>query len=277
MGEADPIRRLETLVRRHGDHVPLGTAMVAVAAVERPQLTDEEVEGPMNHLAERVSRRAEGAIDGGLNALRAVLFKEEGFAGHRERYYAPENSLIDQVLTTRKGIPITLAVVWLEVARRARLKAEGVGFPGHFLVRHLAGSVWRYVDVFDGGRVLTAADTQQILTTMHGPDARLETSMLEPVSNRALLTRVVLNLKNAYAIADDLMGVVSAGDRLLALDEDLHTERRDRGLAYARLGLASAALADLREYLARADPSRAERTGLEGLIPELEMRAAKMN
>ncbi|MEL6185442.1 MAG: transglutaminase-like domain-containing protein [Myxococcota bacterium] len=277
MGEAHPIRRLEALVRQHGDDLPLDSAMAAVAAVERPQLTDEEVRQPLDQLAERVSRKAEGVSDGGLDALRVVLFEEAGFAGRRERYYAPENSLIDQVLATRKGIPITLAVVWLEVARRAGLEAEGVGFPGHFLVRHRAGVVWRYVDVFDGGRVLTAADTQQILTTMHGPDARLETSMLEPVSNRALLTRVVLNLKNAYAMADDLMGVVSAGDRLLALDEDLHTERRDRGLAYARLGLASAALADLREYLARADPGRTERHGLEGLIPELEMRAAKMN
>lgn len=277
MAEVDAIPRLEALVRQYGDDLPLDLAMAALAAVETPGLRSETITEALDAIADTVQHHQPMGEDGGLEVLRTVLFQELGFSGHRERYYAPENSLLDRVLETRKGIPITLAVVWLEVARRTQLEAEGVGFPGHFLVRHRAGEVWRYVDVFDDGRVLTAADTQQILTTVQGPQARLETSMLEPISNRALLLRVVHNLKNAYALGEDLMGVISAIDRLLVLDEDLHTERRDRGLAYARLGLAPAALMDLREYLSLADPTRAERHGLEGLIPELEARAARMN
>lgn len=276
MSEA-ALARIRALVEAHGNDLPLDLAMAAVARVENPKLEESLIVEALDGLAVEVRDHGVDPSDGGLEALQTILFEHRGFVGNREKYYQPENSLIDQVLRRRKGIPITLAVLWLETARRLELSAEGVGFPGHFLVRHRAGEVLRYVDVFDGGRVLSATDTQQILSTIHGPRARLETAMLEAVSNLALMVRVVHNLKNAYAMAQDHLGVVSAIDRLLALDPELHTERRDRGLVYARLGLAASAAQDLRTFLSRVELGTVEREALERMVVELEARATMMN
>ena len=273
----DPLAALSGLRRDFGDDLPLDRGMIAIARVERPELQASHVLDELDRLALRTLSASAGAEDGGLDALRRVLFEEEGYRGHREKYYQPENSLIDRVLERRTGIPISLAVVWLEVARRMGSTAQGVGFPGHFLVRHLAGEVWHYVDVFDGGRVLTPGDPERLLTGLQGPKARLEPSMLEPVSARSLLMRVANNLKNAYALAQDAVGVVRSLDRLLALAPELQTERRDRGLVYARLGLPSAALADLKQYLEDRSVPAGERAAIERMLPSLEAGLRRMN
>lgn len=277
MTGSDPVEALTALVRAHGASVPLDRGLIAIARVERPNLDAPKVQTELDRLAARARARAASSVDGGLEAVRKVLFDEAGFRGNRDGYYEPDNSLIDRVLERRLGIPITLATVWLEVARRAGLRAEGIGFPGHFLVRHLDVDVWRYVDVFDGGRILEPGDPERLLRSVHGEAARLDPSMLDPVSPKNLLIRICNNLKNAYALRKDHLGVVRAIDRLLALDPSLFSERRDRGLVYARLCLAQAALSDLRAYIAEGVVSAPERAALERMIPDLEARAARMN
>lgn len=268
---------LVELCRAHGEDLPLDRGMTAIARFERPELSLTQVTDELDRLALRALALGGGERDGSLEAVRCVLFEEEGYRGHRERYYEPENSLIDRVIERRLGIPISLAVVWLEVAKRLGAVAQGVGFPGHFLVRHQVGADWKYLDVFDGARVLAAGDAEQLLARVQGAKGRLEPSMLEPVSTRAILLRVANNLKNAYALAQDALGVVRSLDRLLALAPELQTERRDRGLVYARLGLPTAALSDLRRYLEEGSVPAGERSALERMLPNLEAGARRMN
>lgn len=273
----DPLEALSALVRAHGDAVPLDRALVEVARVDRPALERRFVFEELDRLAERVRAAGIEPSNGGLEALRQVLFDEEGFRGNREGYYEPENSFLDRVLERRRGIPISLAAVWLEVARRLGLEAAGVGFPGHFLVRHRTGSVWRYVDAFDRGRILELEDVRDLLRSVHGRGAELDPSMLAPVSARSILVRFAHNLKNAYALQKDRLGIVASIGRLLAVAPELHHERRDRGLIYAQMGLAGSALADLRTYLAEAEVPPRERAALERLLPDLQSRLGQMN
>ena len=272
----DPLKELATLVLEHGDAVPLDRGMVAIARMERPALDADAVYAELDRLAAEVRHRNVDA-DGGLEALRTVLFQEAGFRGNRENYHQADNSLIDRVIERRLGIPITLAVIWLEVARRLEFVAEGVGFPGHFLVRHQVAGVWQYVDVFAGGRVLGPGDAQELLVSTQGPRAELEASMLDAVTSRRLLVRVVRNLKNVYGRMEDHHAVVTAIDRILALAPDTHTERRDRGLVYARIGLVRAALEDFKVYLAYPKVPALERKTLERLMLELEARNNYLN
>lgn len=262
-----------------------------MAASFRPELSAGVLEAQvcrwLDHWAQAAAKAGVDEKDGGLSVLRRVLFEDAGFRGNREAYYEPENSYLDRVLDRRRGIPITLAVLWIEVSRRLSLRAQGIGFPGHFLVRHWAGDSFRYIDPFDAGRLLTLENLQTLLRTVAGPRAELEVSMLDPIRPRAVLIRVLRNLKHAHGVIAKKGGLEGAGeadlavltaiDGLLALDPELHEERRDRGLLYARLGLATAALQDLRAYLEQPSLAPLERNTLERMLPQLESKAGRMN
>src|SRR5512138_1765819 len=149
--------RFAALLER--DPVPLDEAALALAEEEYPDLDPEEVLVLLDRLGERVRARAPAPARAAtlLEALRHVLVDEEGLRGNEADYADPRNSFLNEVLERKLGIPISLSVVWMEVARRAGLRLEGVGFPGHFLAKYVSpGGLEVFVDAFHGGEMLSA-------------------------------------------------------------------------------------------------------------------------
>jgi regulator of sirC expression with transglutaminase-like and TPR domain len=189
-GEAT--ERFAALVGRDDEDIPLDEAALLIAAHARPEL-DVAVE-----LA-RLDELAASCKEPTLDALVHRLFDELGFRGNTEHYQDPDNSYLDQVVRRRLGIPITLSVLTIEVGRRLGVMLDGVGMPGHFLVRHRADPE-TFLDPFGAGRRLDVAGCQEIFTTLGGTG--WQDSYLAPVGARAILARMLLNLQGVFLPAD---------------------------------------------------------------------------
>jgi regulator of sirC expression with transglutaminase-like and TPR domain len=203
--ESEPAGRFAALVARPDEEVPLDEAALLIAAHARPEL---DVAAELGRLDDLASGCKEPSLDG----LTHHLFDELGFRGNSENYQDPDNSFLDQVVRRRLGIPITLSVLTMEVGRRLGVALDGVGMPGHFLVRHRA-EPGTFLDAFSGGRRLDAAGCRDIFTNLGGtgpgdrgrpPDSggvsrlQWQDSFLEPVGARAILTRMLLNLQGVF-------------------------------------------------------------------------------
>ncbi len=270
-----PVETLSALVEAFGDELPLDRAMLAVARVEYPALDEPSYLRQLDLLAAqaRAHLDEEAAL---LPALRRALFAEARFRGAAEDYYDPRNSLLCDVLDRRTGIPITLAVVYIEVARRAGGQARGIGFPGHFLVRDESGDAPVLLDPFAAGARLLPADCERFLKKLGGGAQRVEPWMLAPATGRATVARVLTNLKHAYLRKKDTAGAITAIERLMVVEPGRRSELRDRGLLYAELGLVSAAERDLEVYLASSPaPDEAEWVGQ--LLPRLRARRSELH
>ena len=248
MALLDPRESFEALSGDPAGAIDLGRAALLVAAEEYPGLDLEGYLSRLDELAEQVAGRLEGQPE----AQRAVLlnrflFREQGFVGNAESYYDPRNSFLNEVLDRRRGIPITLCVVYLEVARRVDLPAWGVGFPGHFLTR--VGAAGTVVDPFHG-RVLSESDCAELLESTAGPAARLVPRIhLRASTPREILARLLGNLKQLYLRDRDFGRALGCCERILLLLPDAPQELRDRGLVYEQLECFSAACADLARFL----------------------------
>ena len=189
-----------------------------------------------------------------IDAVNRYLFGELGFAGNREQFEDPRNSCLNEVMDRKKGIPITMALVYIEVARRAGVRAEGVNFPGHFLVRCLQDlhtddpSEGLIVDPFHGGAILNEAECRKLLQP-HMSDAAFEPSLLARATRRQILVRMLLNLKKLYVKMHSFPQARATTDALLALQPSSLADLRDRGLLAYHMNDFSHALRDLEEYL----------------------------
>jgi len=171
-----------------------------------------------------------------------------GFRGNAENYHDPDNSFLNVVLQRKLGIPISLAVVYVSVAARIGVRAQGIGFPGHFLVRVDDGRSTVVMDPFFGGELL---DRQALEGLLHraAPKAALSDDMLDPAPARHVVARMLMNLRTLYAARGDAGRLLVVLDRLVDLIPEAYEEVRDRGYVYARLGARASAAADLRRYL----------------------------
>jgi len=189
-----------------------------------------------------------------LRVVSEFFFGQLGFVGNRERYEDPRNSFLNDVIARRTGIPITLAIVFMEIAGRAGLTIDGVNFPGHFLMRcpepDRPEPAALIVDPFNGGAVLSDADCLRLLKTHAGAEAMLEPGMLQPAGKQAILLRVLLNLKRAFVRMRSFDYARDVSELLVALDPSALTELRDRGLLASHLRDYSSALRDLEAWLA---------------------------
>jgi len=243
--------RFAALLER--DPIPLDEAALAVAEEEYPRLEPDEYLVRLDTLAERVRRKAPlGRSATALHALRKVLFEEEGYRGNEADYGDPRNSFLNEVLDRRLGLPITLSLVYIEVARRAGLELHGVGFPGHFLAKYTSATgVEVYVDAFHGGEMLSADEcVARYRARTGGRD--LDRRHLAAVAPRQILARLLYNLKRTYLERRDDVRAWWVLDRILLLAPGQLEALRDRGLVTARLGVAAAAERDLEAYLSRA-------------------------
>ena len=272
----EPQDRFSRLVSGSDEAVDLALASLLVAAQEYPGL---EVERYLDRL-DAMGREARARIGRGpgtaVEALNAYLFEQQGFHGNLDDYYDPRNSFLNDVIDRRTGIPITLSVVYMEVARRAGLEAFGVGLPGHFLVGTEDRGRTVLVDPFHGGAILSAEDCQKRLDRVFDGRLRLEPGMLAPCARKAILARLLRNLKAIYVKADDYRRGLRTMDLLLALDPGSAEDRRDRGLLHAAFDCYSLAAADLEAYLA-LEPAAPEASALLVKINEMRSLAARLN
>jgi regulator of sirC expression with transglutaminase-like and TPR domain len=219
----------------------------------------------LDELAAPLARRRP-SLEGPFAEARAIgdyLFLDLGFRGNQQAYYDERNSYLNDVIDARKGIPLTLAFVVLAVCRRSGIRAEGIGFPGHFLVR-LGGANGCYVDPFLGARILTELDLGILLKRALGPDAELRAEHLAVADKRAMLIRSLNNLRAIFQKRGDHARGMLVCDRLVDLDAG-PSAMRDRGIFALAEGAFEAARADLGAYLA-AMPEAGDRAAIERAI-----------
>jgi len=232
----------------------LDRAALTMALGEYPNLEMQEYLRKLDMLAARaeVLIGEDRAVSNVIEAINEVLFVQEGFRGNTEDYYDPRNSYLNEVLDRKLGIPITLSVLYMEVAKRINFPIHGIGFPGHFMVKHVAGDRDIIIDAFEMGRILTLNDCQELLDKLHKGSVEMHAALLQPMSKRMILTRMLYNLKGIYTQKEQYHKALAVVDCILMLHPDTPSELRDRGLLYMQTSLFSKALADLEAYLARS-------------------------
>ena len=195
-----------------------------------------------------------------MRAFNEYFYDEQGFSGNRERYDDPRNSFLNEVLNRRTGIPISLAVVYLEVARRAGLRVAGVNFPGHFLLRAPLAPAGRtsaprddddvlIVDPFHKGAFLSEIDCRELLRQHVGDAAAFDRTLLEPATRHQIVVRMLVNLKRLYVRMRSFPQARFISGLLLSVDPSAIVELRDRGLLAYHLQDFAGALRDLEAYL----------------------------
>lgn len=246
--------------------IDLAEAALVIAAEEQPGLDPRPWLRHLEDMAGWLLPRVQGARDDfqRLEHMTEFLFGEVGLRGNAEDYYDPRNSFLDQVLDRRLGIPITLAVVCIEVGRRVGVPLDGVGFPGHFLLRHTRHPQI-LLDPFEGGRLLTVEDCQEILKRVSGGRIEFEPRLLRPVGRRHILVRILNNLRGVYVERDELERALSVMDRILLLLPDDPDALRDRGLLALHWGDLPRGIADLERCL-EVDPGTQDQEEVEAAI-----------
>ena len=184
-----------------------------------------------------------------IQVINHHLYDKLGFAGNTAQYYDPRNSFLNEVLDRRTGIPITLSLVYLEVANRLNLPMVGINFPGHFLIRPVQEGMDIYVDAFHSGEVLFRQDCQQRLELLYQQSVALQSQFFQTVEPHQFLVRLLTNLKHIYLNQGDLALSLAASERILLIVPENTREQRDRGLLYYQLGRWAAARQDLEDYL----------------------------
>ncbi len=231
-------------------------AAVAVAHAAEPTLDVQGVLSAIDALAAKLKQRiaADAAPLQRLRLLNRYFFQELGFAGNVNDYYAPENSFLHRVLDSRRGIPITLALVYIEIAQQIGLDARGVSFPGHFLIKLKMPQGEVVIDPFNG-RSMSREDLDERIEPYrrrHGlvGDAEVPLGLfLQAATPRDVVARVLRNLKEIHRGAEDWPALLEVMQRLVILLPDDWDERRDLGLVRAELGDDPGALKDLAAYV----------------------------
>lgn len=244
-------QRFYQAVQLPEDQIDLAAAALYIAQEEYPHLDVESALQTLDHMAEAVRQRLpeEPYPLKIIRTLNQYLFVELGFAGNTDNYYDPRNSFFNTVLERRTGIPISLSLVYLEVARRIGFPMAGVGLPGHFLIRPTLEDMAIFVDPFHQGAILFEEDCRDLLRQIYGEEAKLQPHHLETVSTKALLSRMLSNLKMIYLHQRNVAKALAAIDRILLMFPDAAPELRDRGLIYYQQGRLTEAQYDLEQYL----------------------------
>jgi regulator of sirC expression with transglutaminase-like and TPR domain len=287
------LERFAELVSRGDENIELARACLLIAEDAYPGLDVDGYVGEIDRFAKRLRARlaTDAVIEDRVIALNEFLFDDLGFSGNTDDYYDPRNSYLNEVLDRRTGIPITLAVLYMEIGRRIELPFEGVSFPGHFLVRLPLRGGMLVLDPFSGGVPQSESELRERLKRVVPPelaggaqDAARGVSVaelpldqfLEPASNRQILARVLRNLKGVYREKDKPERMLEVLNRMIIVAPDSAPELRDRGLVYQRLECWRPALKDLAEYLERA-PDAGDADEVRAEMVDLSIRCARLN
>jgi regulator of sirC expression with transglutaminase-like and TPR domain len=281
----------------------LAVAALMIARIEYPDLDANRYVAQLDFIGDEACRRLSSAelpadtphnVDAEryarVTALNAYLFEELGFAGNEADYSDPRNSFLNEVIDRRTGIPITLSLVYMEVARRAGLPVEGINFPGHFLLRCRAGRKHTYaedliIDPFHGGALLSHDLLAQQAAERgdSSEPARFESRLLPRATKQQILSRMLMNLKRVYVNMQSFPQARNIADMLIAVDPSAISELRDRGLLAYNLKDFSGALRDLQAYLklipsgAQDEEERKDRERIWEHVKTLRKRVASLN
>lgn len=204
-----------------------------------------------------------------IQVINHHLFERLKFRGNRADYYNPDNSFLHHVLNRKLGIPISLSVIYLAIARRLDFPMVGIGMPGHFLIRPEFEDVGFFVDPFNCGEILFPDDCQAKLDETYQQQLQLDPSWLAPISKKQILARMLNNLKYIYLHRREIDKALSTMSGIIKIFPDSYTEIRDRGLLYYQINRWSEAIIDL-EYFLKVAPNSDD-------APMIEILLAKMN
>jgi regulator of sirC expression with transglutaminase-like and TPR domain len=272
----------------------LARAALVIARIEYPRLEVEPYLARLDAMGAAARLRIERHVaDTGddtplsrVTALNAYLFEDERFVGNREQYEDPRNSCLNEVMERRTGIPITLSLLYMEVAARAGVLVDGVNFPGHFLVRCPetgSGAKGIIIDPFHRGALLSEQDCRVLLQRHVGSEVAFDRALLAPATRPQIIVRMLLNLKRIYVHMRSFPQARDVTEMLLALSPSALSELRDRGLLAYHLNDLSTALRDLQTYLKLSsmaemdDEERKEHEQIWEHVKTLRRRVAALN
>jgi regulator of sirC expression with transglutaminase-like and TPR domain len=261
------------------ERIDLVRAALTIARTDYPNLDASVYCSRIEELAQRVKRLVPDLGDpfASIAALNQVLFEEEGFRGNRDDYYDVRNSFLNDVLDRKLGIPITLAVVYMEVARRVGFPLVGVGMPGHFLLKHYDVEGREIlIDPFNRGGIITATDCQRRLDEIYGGQMPLQPEFLIGVSRRQVLVRMLNNLRSIYLSVRNFRKALSIVDLILAIYPRSPEDVKQRALLRWSVGQIRGALADLEDYL-KMSPDASDADEIRQTAMALRRRMATLN
>jgi regulator of sirC expression with transglutaminase-like and TPR domain len=268
----------------------LDRAVLELASIQFPHLDQEPFLDRLNEMASHLGDRLRNFNDGRefVEKARDYLFGELGFHGNDTDYFDPLNSCLNQVLERRTGIPISLSVMYMEVARRLQMPVYGIGLPRHFIIQFDDGNYDTYIDPYHGGRAVTP---REILMLASGGDREsavitpaLLPQMLRRVSKKEIAMRMIRNLQRDYISKKDWpraletvsLLILGAGEAGRGDDRELAAAHKLRGALHSELSHFSAARADLEAYLAIA-PEAPDREEIMKQIGKIQRRASRLN
>ena len=266
---------------KQDDAIPLFEAALCIAQDDDPALDLTACAIEIDKFAARLNQRLPKDIAQipKLRLLNHFFYQELGFAGNVNDYYDPDNSYLHKVLISRKGIPISLAIIYMELAHQIGIEVKGISFPGHFLMKVPVKSGDIIIDPFNGASLSREEIEQRIEPYLNSEQEHSElslTRLLADAEPREILVRMLRNLKALFAELPDWQQFLNVQQRLMILLPDDMNERRDRGLAYAHLDCPQAALQDIEAYIA-AYPNAKDGTKLRSLLPDLRAASRKLN
>ncbi len=261
------------------ERTDLARAALVIARTEYPDLDPEPYIARVYELAARVRERVSSPGDAHdtIAALNSVLFDEEGFRGNREEYYDPRNSFLNDVLDRKLGIPITLALLYMEVAAHAGLLLFGVGMPGHFLLKHYdVEGRELLVDAFNRGRIVTPTECQRRLDEIYAGQISLQPEHLMAVSRRQMLTRILNNLKTIYLSGRNFRKALPIVDLVLAIYPRSPEDVKQRAFLRYGVGNLRGAVSDLETFL-KMSPDASDADEMRQTALSIRRTLAMMN
>jgi len=244
-------RRFVEIAQTPDAALDLVEASLVIDVEDNPTIEIRHYLGQVNDWSDAVRQRLEGSrdVERIVEAINRLLFDEEGFHGENDDYYDPRSALLSETLERHAGLPMTLSVLYIEMSRRVGVEVSGVALPGRFLVKFSGAFGQIVVDPFDGGRVLTTIELQQILDETYGGGVRLREHHLRSFSRKEILARELAQLKAAYLSHRDLQRAAASVDRLLILDSRDPYEIRDRAAIAVQMHAYAQAIDFFERYL----------------------------
>lgn len=262
-------------IHQPDEQINLARAALYLAQEEYPDLEVEEYLNALDTMAAEIAERlpSENYPLRIIQTINQYLFEDLKFRGNIEEYYDPRNSYLNQVIDRRMGIPITLSLVYLELAERLNFPMVGVGMPGHFLIRPVVESMEIFVDPFHQGEILFPEDCTDRMSQIFGRPIEVGSEALAAIKPHYFLVRMLGNLKAIYLSQAELRKAIAVIDRILLLFPDALLERRDRGLLYYKLGEWTEACRELEAYLTQA-PNAQDAAAIRGLLQRIQDAAS---
>lgn len=250
--------------------VNLADGALLIAGIEYPRLNSAVYRDRLNELSERLQRCLDEQFtaEGIVMRMNRILFEEEGFQGNQQHYFDPDNSCLNRVLDRRMGIPVSLSLVYIEMGCRAGLAVKGIALPGHFIAALFYKTGNLYIDTFNRGRILTEEECRERTRLSSRKTSILPFESLLPESNKAILRRLLRNLKAIYHNLGHLLKELEVVQWILRLTPNASDELRESGFLYEALGHSSKAVEDLEHYL-EVTPDASDRAVIERKIVEL--------